>query len=183
MIGCTSCVLSADYPLFQGSSKSKHTCFILIWKEGLKGKRYSVCLYLSLCVCVCACVRACVCACVRACVCVCVCVCCCADMNWTCYHTYNNLYARKPVLRVFDPVWSSNQAAQLQKLARNGVSLTNILFRKQATKTQIILCWLGPVQAGLCSCCSHAKKSGSWGWGKVIYTPQIKSFTILTHWK
>ena len=127
----------------------------------------------------CACVRACV----RACACVCVCVCCCADMNWTCYHTYNNLYARKPVLRVFDPVWSSNQAAQLQKLARNGVSLTNILFRKQATKTQIILCWLGPVQAGLCSCCSHAKKSGSWGWGKVIYTPQIKSFTILTHWK
>ena len=50
------------------------------------------------------------------------------------------LNARKPVLRVFDPVWSSNQAAQLQKLARNGVSLTSILFRNQATKTQIILC-------------------------------------------
>ena len=52
------------------------------------------------------------------------------------------LNARKPVLRVIDPVgpvWSSNQDAQLQKLARNGVSLTNILFRKQATKTQIIL--------------------------------------------
>ena len=71
------------------------------------------------------------------------------------------LNARKPDLKVFDPAWSSNQAAQLQKLARNGVSLTNILFSKQATKTQIILCWLGSVQAGLCRCCSHAKKSGS----------------------
>ena len=56
MIGCTSCVLSAEYPLFQDSSKSEHTCFILIWKEWLKGKR-TVCLYLSLYLCVRVCVH------------------------------------------------------------------------------------------------------------------------------